>query len=100
MGKIPWRMKNDNPFQYFLPGKFYRQSSLVGYSPWGHKELDVTEYAHAKFLTFNFPVTEFPLLIAFINLLWVMEALEKILKTMDLLFHQKCLHALKPTLAI
>ena len=27
----------------FLPGKFYGQRSLVGYSPWGHKELDTTE---------------------------------------------------------
>ena len=27
----------------FLPGKFHGQRSLVGYSPWGHKELDTTE---------------------------------------------------------
>ena len=27
----------------FLPGKFHGQSSLVGYSPWGHRELDTTE---------------------------------------------------------
>ena len=26
-----------------LPGKSYGQRSLVGYSPWGHKELDMTE---------------------------------------------------------
>ena len=26
-----------------LPGKFHGQRSLVGYSPWGHKELDKTE---------------------------------------------------------
>ena len=25
-----------------LPGKFHGQRSLVGYSPWGHKELDMT----------------------------------------------------------
>ena len=24
-------------------GKFHGQRSLVGYSPWGHKELDITE---------------------------------------------------------
>ena len=29
----------------FLPGKFYGQRSLVGYSPWRCKELDVTEHA-------------------------------------------------------
>ena len=27
----------------FLPGKFHGQRSLVGYSPWSHKELDTTE---------------------------------------------------------
>ena len=27
----------------FLPGEFYGQRSLVGYSPWGRKELDMTE---------------------------------------------------------
>jgi len=26
-----------------LPGKFHEQRSLVGYSPWGPKELDMTE---------------------------------------------------------
>ena len=27
----------------FLPGEFHGQRSLVGYSPWGCKELDTTE---------------------------------------------------------
>ena len=27
----------------FLPGEFYGQRSLAGYSPWGCKELDTTE---------------------------------------------------------
>ena len=27
----------------FLPGEFHGQGSLVGYSPWGGKELDTTE---------------------------------------------------------
>ena len=27
----------------FLPGKFHRWRSLVGYSPWAHKESDTTE---------------------------------------------------------
>ena len=26
-----------------LPGEFQGQRSLTGYSPWGHKELDMTE---------------------------------------------------------
>ena len=27
----------------FLPGKFHEKWSLTGYSPWDHKELDMTE---------------------------------------------------------
>ena len=27
----------------FLPGESHGQSSLAGYSPWGHKESDMTE---------------------------------------------------------
>ena len=30
----------------FLLGKLDRQRSLVGYSPWGHKELDMVEHAY------------------------------------------------------
>ena len=34
---------NGNLLQYlFLPGKSNGQRSLVGYSPWGHKESDTT----------------------------------------------------------
>ena len=32
------------PTPVFLPGKFYGQSNSEGYSPWGLKESDVTEY--------------------------------------------------------
>ena len=34
----------------FLLGESHGQRSLVGYSPWGHKELDTTEQlkAHAS----------------------------------------------------
>ena len=31
------------PTPVFLPGEFHGQRSLAGYSPWGHKELDMTE---------------------------------------------------------
>ena len=31
------------PTPVFLPGKFHEQRSLVGFSPWDHKELDMTE---------------------------------------------------------
>ena len=33
---------NGNPFPVFLPRKSHGQRSLVSYSPWGHKELDMT----------------------------------------------------------
>ena len=33
---------NGKPTPGFLPGKSHRQRSLEGYSPWGHKELDMT----------------------------------------------------------
>ena len=31
------------PTPVFLPGEFHGQRSLGGYSPWGHKESDMTE---------------------------------------------------------
>ena len=31
-------------FSVFFPGEFHGQRSLVSYSPWGHKELDMTEW--------------------------------------------------------
>ena len=34
---------NDNPLQYSCLEEFHGQKSLVGYSPWGHKESDMTE---------------------------------------------------------
>ena len=44
LGRFPWR-RAYQPTQVFLPGESHRQRSLVGYSPWGHKELDRTEVA-------------------------------------------------------
>ena len=38
------------PTPVLLPGKFHGWRSLVGYSPWGRKELDTTERLH--FLSF------------------------------------------------
>ena len=45
--KIPWRRKWQ-PTSVFLPGKFHGQRSLVGYSPWGRKESDMTEHTEAQ----------------------------------------------------
>ena len=49
VGKIPWRRKRQ-PTPVFLPGEFHGQRRLVGYSPWGHKELDTTEHTHFTLL--------------------------------------------------
>ena len=42
---IPWRRKWQ-PTPVFLPGESHGQRSLVGCSPRGHKELDMTERIH------------------------------------------------------
>ena len=42
VGKISWR-RAWQPTPVFLPGKSHGQRSLVGYSPWGCKESDMTE---------------------------------------------------------
>ena len=44
VGKIPWSRKWQ-PTPEILPEKSHGQRSLVGYSPWGHKELDTTDWA-------------------------------------------------------
>ena len=51
VGKIPWRGEWQ-PTPLFLIGKSLGPRSLVGYSPWGHRELDTTER-----LTLNFYIS-------------------------------------------
>ena len=41
VGKIPWRRKWQ-PTPVFLSGEFHGQRNLVGYSPWGCRELYVS----------------------------------------------------------
>ena len=54
VGKIPWR-RTWQPTPVFLPEKLHGQRSLVGYSPWGRKEPDMTEplsrHAHTPEMT-------------------------------------------------
>ena len=45
VGKILWR-RRWQPTPVFLPGEFHGQRRLAGYSPWGHKELGMTEHTH------------------------------------------------------
>ena len=51
-GLDPWvRKRAWQPTLVFLPGESHRQSSLVGLSPWGHKELDMTEVTQHTHIT-------------------------------------------------
>ena len=42
VGKMPWR-RAWQPTPVILPGESHGQRGLVGYSPWGHRELDTAE---------------------------------------------------------
>ena len=52
VGKIIWR-REWQPTPVFLPGKFHRQRSLVGYNPWGLKESDTTEHVPMHRITWR-----------------------------------------------
>ena len=45
VGKIS-QSRKWQPTPVFLPGKFHGQRGLAGYSPWGHKESDMTGHIH------------------------------------------------------
>ena len=51
--KISWR-REWQPTPVFLPGKFYGQRSLVGYSSWGRKESDMMEHTCTHDLVWYF----------------------------------------------
>ena len=42
VGRITWK-RAQQLTPVFLPGEPYGQKSLVGYSPWGREELDMSE---------------------------------------------------------
>ena len=44
--RVAWK-----PTPVFLPGEPGGQRSLVGYTPWGHKESDMTERLNMRALT-------------------------------------------------
>ena len=46
-GRFPWRTKWQ-PIPVSLPGESNGQRSLVGYSPWGHKEVGTAEWLTHK----------------------------------------------------
>ena len=43
MAFIMLRYRKWQPTPVFFPGESHGQRNLAGYSPWGHKELDMTE---------------------------------------------------------
>ena len=47
-GRFPWSRKWQST-PVFLPEKSHGQKSLVGYSPWDHKESNMTEHAFMPF---------------------------------------------------
>ena len=53
--KIPWRRKQQ-VISVFLPGKFHGERSLVGYRPWSHKKLDMTEWLTLSLLYIYFKI--------------------------------------------
>ena len=50
------RRREWQPTLVFLPGESHGQRSLVGYSPWGHKELDMTKGLTLTY--FPLPITQ------------------------------------------
>ena len=54
-----WR-RQWHPTPVLLPGKLHGWRSLVGYSPWGHKESDTTEQLYFPSYTFRVPELLFP----------------------------------------
>ena len=45
--KVPWR-RAWQPTPVLLSGESHGQRSLAGYSPWGHRESDMTEWAQRE----------------------------------------------------
>ena len=49
LGRGTKRRRQWQPTPVLLPGKFHGRRSLVGCSPWGRKESDMTEHLHFHF---------------------------------------------------
>ena len=80
IGKIPWRRKWQ-PTPVPLPGKSNRQSSPVGYSPWGHRELDTTEWIPSSWYIF------LNTLLWIIILIWWLIKYSSLNNNLDLMAH-------------
>ena len=74
VGKTPWRRKSQ-PTPVFLPGEFHGQRNLADHSPWGCKELDMTEATEASLEGLMLKLK----LQYFGHLMWKVDSLEKTL---------------------
>ena len=72
MGKIPWRRKWQ-PTPVLLPGKSHGRRSLVGCSPWGCYESDMTERLHFTSFLLGLHIICAKLLQLCLTLLWPCE---------------------------
>ena len=57
--KTPWRRKGW-PTPVFLPGESHGQRRPMAYSPWGHKESDMTEWLNNPFRVWPAPLKGYP----------------------------------------
>ena len=57
VGKIP--LRREWQLTSVLPGESHGQRSLTGYSPWRHKESDMTERLTLSLFTFIFTIIQF-----------------------------------------
>ena len=58
-----WSLGQEDPLEkemaptpVLLPGESHGWRSLIGYSPWGHKESDVIEQLHFHFFIYNYQI--------------------------------------------
>ena len=52
-----------------MPGEFHGQRSLVGYSPWGHKELDMTEWLSTAHINI-YIIYKYEIINKYLNACW------------------------------
>ena len=71
VGKIPWKREWQSTPGSF-PGESHGQRSLAGFSPWGHKESDMTErLTHSRYLITYWMLPIFPSLNSQERIWWV-----------------------------
>ena len=83
VGKISWR-RAPQPTPIFLPGKSHGQKGLAGYSPWSHRELDMTEHT----CTHSIISRHFPYSLPQENFIYAFFSI--VFQMLALLHHRKC----------